>query len=267
MLGISPFAAFAGWHKLVSWVGYFEQDKWVDIFPEYDPFKFNSFPKEAGEQSYRLIKAINKKLDRFSQAERIGELPSILAFSSLVDATVSTEATIHKLFDRLRGDQDELVLFDVNHTIALEDFIVPKYDTSVLLAELNGRDALSYKLTVITNVEMGSAQISARTRLAGESNVAVEPLDERWPDQVYSLSHVAIPFPPDDPVYGDGHDRQDRSRVTIGMLHPRGEKKVLNIPPSLMLRLRYNPFFSYIEHRLIETIGSRRIGDADYRAQ
>jgi hypothetical protein len=29
---------------------------------------------------------------------------------------------------------------------------------------------------------------------------------------------------------------------------------VLNVPPSLMLRLRYNPFFGYVERRLVEKV-------------
>ncbi len=184
----------------------------------------------------------------------MGQLTAILAFQSLVDATVSTEAIVRKLFDRLKGNNDELVLFDVNHISALKDFIEPKYDRSGLLEALEKRETLAYKLTVISTEEDESPQVAARTRLAGESGATLQHLGLQWPPQVYSLAHVAIPFPPTDPVYGIVADVRDAAHITIGMLHPRGEKGVLNVPPSLMLRLRYNPFFSYIEKRILEKV-------------
>jgi alpha-beta hydrolase superfamily lysophospholipase len=254
MLGISPFAIFADAHKLFSWVPYFEKSKWVDIYPEYDPFKYNSFPMEAGHQSYELIRTLGRKLASLSEAGRMGELPPILAFQSLVDATVSTEAIVHRLFDQLERKDDELVLFDVNHMSVLKDFIEPRYDRTALLAALEKRETLPYTLTVITNEEDDSPQVAARTRLAGEAGKTSQDLHLRWPPQVYSLAHVAIPFPPTDPVYGIVADARDTAHITIGMLHPRGERGVLNVPPSLMLRLRYNPFFSYIEKRLVDRV-------------
>jgi hypothetical protein len=154
----------------------------------------------------------------------------------------------------LKGDDHELVLFDVNHMSVLKDFIEPKYDRTDLLASIQKAEILPYKLTVITNEQDESPQVAARTRLAGESGETLQHLGLQWPQQVYSLAHVAIPFPPTDPVYGVVADARDSAHIAIGMLHPRGERGVLNVPPSLMLRLRHNPFFSYIEKRIGEKV-------------
>jgi hypothetical protein len=76
-----------------------------------------------------------------------------------------------------------------------------------------------------------------------------------WPQDVYSLSHVAIPFPPDDPVYGAGKVvGSDYQGLPLGALSPRGETRFLIAPVGQLMRLRHNPFFSYIEARVEEEI-------------
>ena len=73
-----------------------------------------------------------------------------------------------------------------------------------------------------------------------------------WPPGVYSLSHVALPFPLDDPVYGTEPDPDNLFGVQLGTLEPRGEKGLLDVPSDQLTRLRCNPFFSYVEQRLGE---------------
>lgn len=41
-----------------------------------------------------------------------------------------------------------------------------------------------------------------KTTPAGSTRETVMPLSVAYPQEVYSLSHVAIPFPPDDDLYG-----------------------------------------------------------------
>ena len=72
---------------------------------------------------------------------------------------------------------------------------------------------------------------------------------------VYSLSHVALPFPPDDPVYGSGEAVGEPGVLNIGGVAPRGERGLLALPMDLLMRLRYNPFFPYLAERLVEEIG------------
>ena len=69
-IGVSPFAQVTDWHKMTSWI--FEEFKWLDIIPEYDPFKYNSFAKNAADQifslteaNWELINTLSKNSDAF----------------------------------------------------------------------------------------------------------------------------------------------------------------------------------------------------------
>ena len=64
----------------------------------------------------------------------------------------------------------------------------------------------------------------------------------QWPAHVYSMSHVALPFPPNDPVYGSAPGKA-APLVFLGRLDVQGERGLLAVPPATMLRLRHNPFF------------------------
>jgi hypothetical protein len=62
---------------------------------------------------------------------------------------------------------------------------------------------------------------------------------------------VALPFPPDDPLYG-GQGGAKSPGIHLGDLALRGERGVLLIPASEILRLRWNPFYSYLEGKVLE---------------
>jgi hypothetical protein len=74
-----------------------------------------------------------------------------------------------------------------------------------------------------------------------------------WPKGLYSLSHVALPISPKDPLYG-GPDAGKSPGIKLGDLALRGERGVLQIPAADMLRLRWNPFYPYMERRLLEFV-------------
>ncbi len=76
-----------------------------------------------------------------------------------------------------------------------------------------------------------------------------------WPQRVYSLAHVEIPFAPDDQVYGTVNGRSGTyDGLALGALRPRGEIRFLVVPLSKLMRLRHNPFYAYVEQRIIEEI-------------
>ncbi len=64
-IGVAPYAMFAAWHKTLSWLTYFEKFQWQAVLPEYDPYKYNSFPKSAGHETYALTQQVQEKLSRF----------------------------------------------------------------------------------------------------------------------------------------------------------------------------------------------------------
>jgi hypothetical protein len=92
----------------------------------------------------------------------------------------------------------------------------------------------------------------ARRRATG-GDVACEELGAEWPAGVYSLSHVAVPFRPDDPLYGIAPPGAG-PRYHLGNLVLRGEKGLLTTPVEGLMRLRCNPFFGYMERRIEEVV-------------
>ena len=248
-IGVAPYAMFAAWHKTLSWLRYFEKFQWQAVLPEYDPYKYNSFPKSAGHETYALTQQVQEKLSRFGTPQTERRYPPVLAFVSLVDSTVTTADTVKYLFQRLNRPEDELVLYDINRFSGIEHFL--KSEHQALLQSVWDDADRRFGLTLVTNRTRASGTTLARTSLNGQ--VSERLLEGEWPPLVYSLSHVAIPFPPNDVWYGDGSSNRGE-QVSLGTLTPRGEKQVLIMPADLLLRLRYNPFFEYQASRVVEVV-------------
>lgn len=49
------------------------------------------------------------------------------------------------------------------------------------------------------------------------------PLNIAWPQDMYSLSHVAVPFPLSDSLYGREPAEKNRYGISIGTISLRGE--------------------------------------------
>ena len=87
-LGVSKLAVFAKWQLALSKIPFLEKMGWLDILPEYDPFKYNSFPTNAGLQIYRLTSTLAQKMDAARDSGQLEKFPPVLSFASVVDATV-----------------------------------------------------------------------------------------------------------------------------------------------------------------------------------
>ena len=72
-----------------------------------------------------------------------------------------------------------------------------------------------------------------------------------WPPGVISLSHVALPFAPDDPLYGR-YRPDDPNVLFLGQTEIRGERGLLKISTDFLLRLRYNPFYDVLKSTTLE---------------
>jgi hypothetical protein len=84
----------------------------------------------------------------------------------------------------------------------------------------------------------------------GTTVVRDRPVGLAWPPLVFSLSHVAVPFPMNDPLYGMAPDLSEDYGIRLGRLDPRGERGVLLMSVDDLMRLSCNPFFPYLEERL-----------------
>jgi esterase/lipase len=250
-IGIEPLARIANAYKLLSFLPYFEKFKWLSIEPEYDPFKYNSFPKNAAEEAWEVTAAIHREIKVAHDSGLLRDFPPVLTFLSWTDATVETSATVTELYDALENKGSELVIFDVNRSEQFTAFIPAARETP--LNQLEARTDLPYRLTVITNVNRDSQQVAEHSRAPLSGVTESRPLDFTWPQGTYSLAHVAIPFAADDPIYGLGDSPPGAYHgLPLGALQPRGETRVLTAPLSQLMRLRHNPFFGYIEQRIVK---------------
>ena len=117
-----------------------------------------------------------------------------------------------------------------------------------LLKQRAGRD---FTLSVVSNEGRRSGDVSLHQWVPGRQGVLDTPLPLRWPEGVYSLSHIALPFSPEDPLYG-GEPVEPSPGVYLGDIAMRGERGVLLVSPAAMLRLRWNPFYSWQERKILE---------------
>lgn len=246
---VSGLAGLARWQELVSHLPGLEKLRWSSVVAEYDPYKYNSFPLHAGAEIYRLTNEIEATLAWLAEAERLGELPPALTLQSVVDATVPAVASLERFYGRLPDNGSELVIYDVNRRAGALGFLASRVD--LLLDEARRIGSFAFDVTLVTNAGEENF-VEARTWPPHSTAPNVEPLGLEWPNGVYSLSHVAIPFPPDDPIYGAG---ERHGPFPFGNLEPRGEKGALIVPIDLLMRLRYNPFHAYLERRVASFLG------------
>ena len=71
---------------------------------------------------------------------------------------------------------------------------------------------------------------------------------------MYSLSHVALPFPPSDALYGMQPDPSEDFGINLGAVAPRGERGALILSLDSLLRASSNPFYPYVMQRIEEGI-------------
>lgn len=132
--------------------------------PEFNPFKYNSFPVKAARQSWLLSQALQQQIIRAARQGELKALPPILTFQSVMDSTVSTRAVVESLYRYLPDNGSELVVFDINQAADLRVLFRPALYAAVntLLAPA----PRAYTTTVVTNATAHTLQTVARTTLA-----------------------------------------------------------------------------------------------------
>jgi hypothetical protein len=254
-IGISDFAFLTNVISKLSFIPYFEKSAWVDVLPEYDPYKYNSFPVNAGHQIYQVTRELQNTLAAESKAGKLGGMPRITIFQSLVDSTVKTADVVLNLLQLLPPAGNELILFDVNRVERLEGLIAAQ--PIEYRERLRNATGLPFSWVLIGNRAGDSTELAAYSRAKDQADISVEDLPLQWPQGVFSLGHVAIPFPVDDPVYGlfPASQPDGLARFELGSVVARGESGALMAPLGTFARLRCNPFFDVIRQRLVAACG------------
>ncbi len=253
-IGVTPAAALAVWQGRIGHMLGIEKLAWNAIVPEYDPFKYGSFAVNAGDQVYRLSKVIQKQLDRLSQEkETYDRLPPILSFASSVDGTVVVADTVKNLYNRLPDNNNTLVLFDVNHRYE-KSHLISKQICSSIEALVSAKRGSHYRLEMLSN--SGDNPKNNLRQITIEKNGGREEkgLDFFWPEEVYSLSHLALPIKAEDPLYGR-RGAPPSPGIKLGDLSLHGENRTLGISASILQRQRWNPFHRYTKGKVLEFVG------------
>ena len=206
MIGINPMARITRLYHTVALVSRTTKAQWSSIDAEVDPFKFSSWPMNASVQAWSITQLVEKELAALEKAGRMAEMPPVLAMQSIVDSTVVVPKLITVLFDRLKSEESELFLFDIDRLDRLSNLFNLSFEKRIF-PKLKKTD-LPFTLSVLKNLKPDHEKGLVQTR-DGESWNEQES-DMEWPDGMVSLSHIAVPIPPEDRIYGsqrcDCHD-------------------------------------------------------------
>lgn len=248
MIGVTRFAQFAGLAALPAILPVFANSNWVDIIAEYNPFKYNSFPINGAKQSYQLTSALKNNRAKTEPA-LLTKLPPILTFISAVDNTINNQDTID-FYQSLTNHNNELVIFDVNRNSDIASLL--NEQSHLAVTALLPPTPRGYKTTIITNNEQ--SQTIVETTDAEETSVTIKPLAIIYPSDIYSLSHIALPYPASDSLYGNTPSELNEFGISLGVLSIRGERKALVTSGDNLLRISYNPFYPFLLEQIDQTI-------------
>ena len=249
MIGITPMAEFTELYPAVSWLTGEKKLSWSGIEPEIDPFKYSSWPVNASLQAFRITRHVEASIATLAADGRMKDFPPTLVVQSAADATVIAYRMIDILLDRLPPGRGELILFDINRASWLEGLTDDSFEKHIR-PRLTRAD-LPFVLTIVTNRKVDSPEPVARTLIKG--TITEAEIGVPWPTGNFSLSHVALPIPADDPVYGAGQ-KESTTKLPLGTLALRGERGVLAISSGLMMRMRFNPFYEWTENEILKWI-------------
>jgi alpha-beta hydrolase superfamily lysophospholipase len=251
---IHAAGALAGFKNSLSVLPGLDGLAYLSVMAEFDPYKYNSFATNAGAQVHRLTRDVDRRLRALAQIQAaVDKLPPTLVLKSTVDSTVTTDAVVDNLLMRLAAGRNELVLFDINRNAAIKSTLLVS-DPGPLTHRMMADPDLPFAVTFITNQNPHSARVVVRQKAPFTLEASdIENLNLHWPRGVVSLSHIALPFPPDDPLYGQSPPPDD-DRVFLGDLAIKGEQGMLKLPPEWLLRMRFNPFYDYLQRRVLQWV-------------
>ena len=83
MIGITEMARFAGIFGWPAIFPPFAKAAWLSVVPEFNPFKYNSFPINGARQSSLLTRALQPRIAQYASEGKLAELPPILTFHTI----------------------------------------------------------------------------------------------------------------------------------------------------------------------------------------
>ncbi len=260
MIGINPMARITRLYHMVALVSRNRKAQWSNVDAEVDPFKFSSWPMNASVQAWSMTQVVEKQLAALEKSGRMNEMPPVLAMQSVVDSTVVVPKLITVLFERMKTRKSELFLFDIDRVRSLRNLFNLSFEKKIF-PKLERTD-LPYTLAVLKNSRTDSRAVSVQTRDGELWNE--QTTDLSWPEHVVSLSHVAVPIPAEDRIYGSAEATSDTG-LSLGSVTLRAEPSALLLSSSLFIRCRYNPFYLFMEDRVVDWL-SKAVGSPNCKS-
>lgn len=256
-IGVHPAAGMAGFKDWLGNLPGLGGLAYLQVQPEFDPYKYNSFATNAGDVVHRLTRSVASRIQEHASTNPDVVLPPTLVFKSTVDATVTTDAVVDSLLEHLKPDRHELVLFDINRIAVVKSRLLIN-DPAPLTDRVMQDGALPFTVTLVTNEHPKTTRVVSKQKQPFSAEATdTRKLNLAWPPGVISLSHVALPISPDDPLYGQ-RAPENEDFLFLGQMAIQGERGLLQIPTDWMLRLRYNPFYDYQEKRVLDWISNAK---------
>ena len=255
MIGVIPLARFAGLAQIPA-LSDSGRAAWLNVTPEYNPFKYNSMHINVPQQSHRLSSALQEQVASLSDKER-ESMPPVLTFHSVEDTTVSTVAVISRLYAYLPQNGSELVLFIINRSATYGTAV--QSALSLLTNQILPAPPRKYSVTLISNQVGKDDRAFLTTIKAGETEERSRDLMVRFPSSLLSLPHFAVPTPVYDPLYG-AEPRKGTEKdygVNLGLIAAGVKQETQLVNPDFLFRLGSNPFFPYMLERIDKVIERR----------
>ena len=213
-LKVTSLAALANMHKIYSWAS--PTAKWLDIMPDKDIYKYESFAKNAAAQIYGLTREVHSQL----QGHEVS-IP-VFAAASQDDTTVDTSATLD-FMALTRNPSSKLVLYTTDTGKAPKDFPAEK-------------------------LELVNSVVPEQKILSSAHTAIVLPPEDAHYGTAGNYSNC-IHYYPDEMEKYDACNNKPRENL-------QGELTEKNLKAGTLRRLMYNPNFSALELSMKKFIDS-----------
>lgn len=211
---ITQWAAWADLHKLYSWL--IPSAKWVDIMPDQDIYKYESFTKNAAAQTHALTTELAARLRQCAL-----DIP-VFTVASEDDVTVKISATL-EFMARTRHPSSKLVAYSTEPEKLPSDF------GGRAVNELVGAGKLEVVNSVIPEQKILS---SAHTAIVMPPEDAHYGVAGEYSNCVHYYS-------------------EDKEKYAVCINNPsadfQGEMTEQNLKVGILRRLMYNPNFAALK--------------------
>ena len=204
-LKISPRAEWANMHKLYSWMA--PSAKWINIRPDRDIYKYESFPKNAAAQMYALAQESSEQT-----LLRKLNIP-VFAAASADDATVEPSAILNFMM-RMPHPSSNLVFYATD----------------------GGKHAKGFPPE---KLELVNSAIPRQKILSSAHTAIVLPADDMHYGAKGEYSNCAHYYPDDMEKYAACIEHPEQALL--------GEITETNLRAGILRRLMYNPNFAALK--------------------